>query len=290
MRSDNQWQAYEENQQLTAETVETSFVEAGGVTFAFRTFGAKSVVPLVMVQRFRGTLDDWDPALINRLAQDRTIIMFDNAGVGLSSGEAPDTIEGMAEYAIAFIEALGLTQVDLLGFSMGGYVAQQVTVERPDLVRRLILAGTGSGAAEGAQKGEAEVFKVAFKPVNEPEDFLFLFFDSTETSRAAGEEYLLRLQRRTVSRAPLVKAESVKAQIHAIVAWGTQSAFERLVDLKQPVLVANGKNDIMIPTFNSYLLFQQIPNAELALYPDSGHGFLFQYAEAFSRRISEFLK
>lgn len=273
----------------TAETAETSYIEADGIRFAYRTFGKTSDVPLVFCQRFRGTMDDWDPAFVNALAKERTVILFDSAGVGLSSGEVAETFYGTANYAVTFIEALGLKQVDLLGFSMGGYIAQLVTLDRPDLVRRLILAGTGGGTGEGTQSGKPEVFQVAFKPVNEPEDFLYLFFEPTETSRAAGLEYLERLARRKDDRAPLVKPESVQAQIKSAVAWGTNSTFDRLGEIKQPVLVANGDHDIMIPTINSFIVSQRIPNAQLIIYPDSGHGFLFQYPDLFAEHVSIFL-
>lgn len=273
----------------TAETVETSYIEADGIRFAYRTFGKPSDVPLVFCQRFRGTMDDWDPAFVNALAKERTVILFDSAGVGLSSGEVAETFYGTAKFAVTFIEALGLKQLDLLGFSMGGYIAQLVTLDRPDLVRRLILAGTGGGTGEGTQSGKPEVFQVAFKPVNEPEDFLYLFFEPTETSRAAGLEYLERLTRRKDNRAPLVKPESVQAQIKGAMAWGTKSSFDQLGEIKQPVLVANGDNDIMIPTINSYIVSQRIPNAQLIIYPDSGHGFLFQYADLFAEHVSMFL-
>ncbi|MDQ0874596.1 pimeloyl-ACP methyl ester carboxylesterase [Paenibacillus sp. V4I3] len=273
----------------TAETVETSYIEADGIRFAYRTFGKPSDVPLVFCQRFRGTMDDWDPAFVNALAKERTVILFDSAGVGFSSGEVAETFYGTAKFAVTFIEALGLKQLDLLGFSMGGYIAQLVTLDRPDLVRRLILAGTGGGTGEGTQSGKPEVFEVAFKPVNEPEDFLYLFFEQTETSRAAGLNYLERLARRKDDRAPLVKPESVQAQIKSAVAWGTNSTFDRLGEIKQPVLVANGDHDIMVPTINSYIVSQRIPNAQLIIYPDSGHGFMFQYADLFAEHVSMFL-
>ncbi|MCY9692684.1 alpha/beta fold hydrolase [Paenibacillus alginolyticus] len=273
----------------TAETVETSYIEADGIRFAYRTFGKQTDVPLVFCQRFRGTMDDWDPAFVNALAKERTVILFDSAGVGLSSGEVAESFYGTGKFAVTFIEALGLKQVDLIGFSMGGYVAQIVTLNRPDLVRRLILAGTGGGTGEGTQSGKPEVFQVAFKPVNEPEDFLYLFFEQTETSRAAGLDYLERLARRKDGRAPLVKPESVQAQLKSAMAWGTNSTFDRLGEIKQPVLVANGDNDIMIPTINSYIVSQRIPNAQLIIYPDSGHGFLFQYPDLFAEHVSMFL-
>lgn len=277
---------------ISAESAETTYLEAKGIRFAYRTFGVPSDVPLVFCQRFRGTMDDWDPAVVNGLAQERRVVLFDNAGVGLSSGEAPDTIGGMANYAAAFIDALGFKQVDLIGFSMGGAVVQQLSLDRPDLVRRLILAGTGPGGGEGTQPAKPDVFPVAAKPVNDPEDFLFLFFEPTETSQAAGRDYLERLEKRQGAREPLVKPETVKAQLSAIGAWakGQGSAYPRLSEIKQPVLVANGHNDIMSPTINSFVLSQRLPNAHLIVYPDSGHGFLFQYPERFVEHTLIFLR
>lgn len=277
---------------LTAETVPTSYIEAGGVTFAYRKFGAESEVPLVFCHRYRGTMDDWDPAVVNGIAKERTVILFDSAGVGLSSGVTPDNVPEMARYAVTFIEALGLKQVDLLGFSMGGMVAQHVTLDRPDLVRRLILAGTGPGAGEGIERSRNGVFEVMTTPVNADKDFLFLFFEPTETSQAKGREYLERLQWRTADRAPLVKPETVQAQTQALIrfAAGPDTAYPRLAEINQPVLVANGDNDIMAPTINSYIMSQHIPNAQLILYPDSGHGFLFQYPERFVEHVSMFLR
>ncbi|MBM7566343.1 alpha/beta fold hydrolase [Paenibacillus sacheonensis] len=273
----------------TAQTVPNAYVEAGGVRYAYRKLGKPSRVPLVLLNRFRGTMDDWDPALVNALAADRTVIYFDNAGVGLSTGEAHDLIAGMANGAAAFIDALELEQVDLLGFSMGGLVAQQLTVERPGLVRNLVLAGT-SGAGKEDEPTVAEAFQVAVKPVNTEEDFLYLFFEDSESSQAAGRQYWSRLQERQVDRSPLVKAASIQAQGSALGSWKKNSVFERLKDIPQRVLVANGSRDLMAPTFNSFLLYKQIPNAQLILYPDSGHGFLFQHADAFAEHVNLFLR
>ncbi|MGM0836721.1 MAG: alpha/beta fold hydrolase [Bacillota bacterium] len=278
------------NLKVTAETVETSYIDVNGMKIAFRKFGVESEVPLVFCHRFRGTMDDWDPAVVNGLAEHRTLILFDNVGVGNSEGVAANSIPGMADYAIAFIEALGLKKIDLLGFSMGGFVAQTVTITRPDLVRRLVLAGTGPGAGEGIQGIQAEVFQVALKPVNVDEDFLYLFFEPTETSQIKGKEYLKRLQKRHKDRSPLVKQESFMAQAQALQKTsGEDSLFPRLADIKQTVLVMNGDNDIMAPTINSYIMSQKIENAQLIIYPDSGHGFLFQYPKMFAEHVTTFL-
>ncbi|SDX70895.1 alpha/beta fold hydrolase [Paenibacillus sp. CF384] len=274
---------------LTAQTVPTSYIEAGGTRYAYRKLGKPSDIPLVLLNRFRGTMDDWDPAFVNALAMNRTVIYFDNLGIGLSSGETQDQIAGMAEGAVGLIKALGLEQIDLLGFSMGGFVAQQLTVANPKLVRKLILAGT-SGASKEDEQTVKEAFQVAIKPVNTEEDFLYIFFEDSEISQAAGRDYWSRLQERQDDRSPLVKAESIQAQGNALGSWKQQSVFDKLKNIPQPVLVANGSRDLMAPTFNSYLLYKQIPDAQLILYPDSGHGFLFQHASTFAEHIHLFLR
>ncbi|WP_028776755.1 alpha/beta fold hydrolase [Shimazuella kribbensis] len=274
-----------------AEKVETSFVKVNEVTYAYRLLGKKSDVPLVLCHRFRGTMDDWDPAIVDLLSKERTVILFDNAGVGLSTGVTPNNIPEMANHAVIFMESLGFDQVDLLGFSMGGCIAQQVTLERPDLVRSLILAGTGPGGGEGIQSAAPEVFQVAMKPVNVPEDFLYLFFEQTETSQVKGKVYLERLQKRKEDRSPFVSEASVKAQAQALMNVREKNfLFPRLGEIKQPVLIMNGNDDIMIPAINSYIMSQHIKNAQLIIYPDAGHGFLFQYPELFTEHVSTFLK
>ncbi|MFD2613905.1 alpha/beta fold hydrolase [Paenibacillus gansuensis] len=215
---------------LNAQTVPTSYVEAGGVRYAYRKLERQSEIPLVLINRFRGTMDDWDPALVNALAAERTVIYFDNAGIGLSSGETHNQIAGMAKGVEEFIKSLGFEKVDLLGFSMGGLVAQQLTVTRPDLVRKVVLAGT-SGAGEHDEQAVPEAFQVAIKPLNTEEDFLYLFFEESETSQAAGREYWARLQERKDDRSPLVKAESIQAQGNALGAFKKQSVFNQLKNL-----------------------------------------------------------
>ena len=273
------------------DTVATQHVEAGGVRFAHRRFGAASGVPLVFLSRFRGTMDHWDPALLEVIARERPVIVFDSAGVGASSGDVPADLDGVARIAASFIEALGLNQVDVLGWSMGGAVAQLLALERPGLVRRLVLAGTGPGGVPDAPRPPEKVWQVAAKPVNDDEDFLYLFFAETPTSREAGLASLRRLDRRLASSGAAVKPESWKAQAAAIGAWGMGkgSAYARLPELKVPALVANGAGDVMVHAYNSYVMSQRMPNARLLLYPDAGHGFLFQYADHFGRQVNEFL-
>jgi pimeloyl-ACP methyl ester carboxylesterase len=260
----------------------TKFVEANGIKYAYRRFGQPDGVPVLFLQHFTGTMDGWDPTVVDGFAAARPVILFDNAGVGRSSGATPDNVHAMADHAVAFINALGLKQVDLLGFSLGGFVAQVIASEHPDLVRRVILAGTGPEGGEGI-RNLPQVLEQAQK--NSPSDLrLFLFFEQTATSQGAGRAFLKRQAQRTADRDPESSEQTVGAQFKAIVAWGSDPdsrSSSRLRRITQPVFVVNGKNDIMVPTINSYLLFQQLSNARLTLYPDSGHGGLFQYGEAF---------
>jgi pimeloyl-ACP methyl ester carboxylesterase len=274
-----------------AETMPTRFVHAGEVSFAYRRFGNPAGIPLVLLQHFRGSLDNWDPALLNGFARDRTVITFDNAGVGCSSGDVPDNVAAMAQYALDFLDALGLTQVDLLGFSLGGYIAQHLTLQHPRRVRRLILAGTGPGKGEGTQDLNQTVLEAASGPSSR-NGLLRLFFEPTETSQAAGAAFWERLQTRTGERDPFLTGRGVQAQRTALTRWdqSEDAAYPRLRELRHPVLVAGGSHDLIIPTVNAYVLAQRLPNAQLILYPDSGHGFLFQYHTLFGQHATLFLE
>jgi pimeloyl-ACP methyl ester carboxylesterase len=274
-----------------AETTPTHFVQVGEVRFAYRRFGNPAGTPLVLLQHFRGSMDNWDPALLNGFAQERTVITFDNTGVGFSSGEVPDTVAAMAQHTIAFIGALNLTQVDLLGFSLGGYIAQHLALSHPQLVRRLILAGTGAGRGEGTQDLNPKVLDAASLPPS-PNGVLQLFFEPTATSQAAGAAFLQRLQRRAGERDPYLTGPGVQAQRTALTRWdhGEDAAYPHLRAIAHPVLVAGGSHDLIIPTANAIRLAQRLPNAQLILYPDSGHGFLFQYHTLFGQHAALFLE
>ncbi|WP_292637972.1 alpha/beta hydrolase [Mesorhizobium sp.] len=217
-------------------------------------------------------------------------IIFDNVGVARSGGEAPARMNDWAKNAAAFIDRLGFNQVDLLGFSFGGLVAQELTLQRPDLVRKLIIVGSGAGYVEGANLS-AKAIEVATRPTNSDEDFLYLFFKDTPTSQAAGRAHLARLRERKDAFAKLVSEKTWKAMLSAGSDVGTAetSLLNRVGSIRQPVLVANGNEDAMIPTFQSYALAQAIPNARLIIYPDSGHAFLFQYPREFGDEVIRFL-
>ncbi|MFK0158499.1 alpha/beta fold hydrolase [Streptomyces sp. NPDC090493] len=270
------------------------FIEASnGVKYAYRRFGEPSsdTPPLVMLQHFRGNLDNWDPLLVSSLAAHREVITVDNAGVGLSSGQVPHTITEMARDAISFIQALELSRIDLFGFSIGGMTAQEITLERPQLVRRLVLAGTGPRSGHLMHGWINDIQHLANVADNHPEDLLSLFFEITPTSQQKGREFLERRAAREEGRDKPAGLQARDAQMDAITDWGIPdpSQLDRLAGITQPVLVANGDNDIMIPTVNTWLLAQHLPNARVRIYPDSGHGFLFQWPEEFAALVHSFL-
>ena len=270
------------------QTTPTQFVEGNGISFAYRRFGASSGVPLVFLQHFRGTMDNWDPLVTDGLGASRPIILLDNRGIGRSSGATPDTVAEMASDVVAFVDALGLATIDLLGFSLGGFVAQQILFDRPALVRRAILVGTGGPGAVDVMRDE--IVLAATKYPGDAQGLLFLFFDQSPTSQSAGVQYLQRMSARP-EREPATTEQTMWAQLAAIRAWAGMrpEAQARLPEVKQKVLVVNGDNDIMIPSANSFSLSQRLPNAELILYPDAGHGSLFQYPEQFVEDAERFL-
>ena len=280
----------ESKQPERSQTTPTRFVRVGDVRFAYRRFGKPSPTPLLLLQHFRGSLDNWDPALLNSFAEDRTVITFDNAGIGFSTGDVPDNVAAMAHHALDFIEALDLRQVDLLGFSLGGYIAQHMTLKRPDRVRRLILAGTGPGKGEGTQDLNQTILDAA-SLLPSRNGVLQLFFEQSETSQAAGAAFWDRLQTRAGQRDPFLIGKGVHAQRTALIRWdrNEEAAYPHLRDIRHPVLVASSSHDLIIPTVNAVVLAQHLPNAQLIIYPDSGHGFLFQYHTLFGTHATLFL-
>jgi pimeloyl-ACP methyl ester carboxylesterase len=277
------------SQSNTHNTAPTQFVEADGIRFAYRRFGNPIGTPIVLLQHFMGNLDNYDPAITDHLATDREVILTDNTGVGLSTGTAPQTVAEMARDAASLIDALGLEHVDLFGFSMGGYVAQQLAVDRPELVQRLILVGTGPRGGEGMGQLDADTAPL-FATTHDPQDLMWLpiFFSPSQESQAAGRRFLERIRARTEDRDAPVAEATVAAHAAAAAEWGAGS-FDYLKAIPHPTLVVNGSNDIVVATVNSYILQQNLPNAELILFPDSNHGSHFQFTEHFNRYLSDFI-
>jgi pimeloyl-ACP methyl ester carboxylesterase len=273
-------------------TAPTQFVNAAGVRFAYRRFGKSGGAPLVFNIHFTGTMDHWDPAVTDGFARDREVILFDNAGVSSSSGAVPTSIEEMAAAAAAFIKALDLDKVDVLGFSLGGLVAQTLAIAEPKLVRRVVLVGTGPRSGVGMATLTPEAQEI-FGAVYEEPDHLWLrvHFSPSKRSQAAGREFLNRFRLRSEDRDPEVDAKVAPAQLEALAKWGAprENPYEYLKELTQPTLVVNGGADVIIYTVNSFILQQNIPNAQLILYPDANHGSLYQYPELFVRHVSLFL-
>jgi pimeloyl-ACP methyl ester carboxylesterase len=276
----------------THQTAPTQFVDAAGVRFAYRRFGKQSGVPLIFNMHFTGTMDHWDPLVTDGLAATREVILFNNAGISSTSGEVPASAEEMAANAAAFIRALGLAKVDVLGFSLGGFVAQALTLAHPGLVRRLILVGTGPRGGEGMATLTPEaqaVFGASY--ANPDELWLGGFFTPTEASQAAGRAFLKRFRLRQQGRDPEISEKVAPAQINAIGKWGAPraDAFDYLRKIVHPTLVINGSNDVIIYTVNSLILQQNLPNAQLILYPDSNHGSQYQYPALFVADVTRFL-
>jgi pimeloyl-ACP methyl ester carboxylesterase len=265
---------------------------ANGIDYAYRDTGAgDGGVPLVLFQHFRGNLDSWDPALIDALASGRRVVTFDNAGVGGSTGTTPDTIEQMARDALAFLAAMGFGEVDLLGFSIGSFVAQQIALTRPGVVRRLVLASSAPQGAAGMHGWAPEVIGAVGTPDTSPEEYLGVFFTASAASRKAGQEALGRMYARTEDRDTATTWATREAQYDAVCAWGIpdHALLQRVSTIGMPVFVANGDRDPMILPHYSYLLAGLIPQARVKIYPDAAHGFLFQHHAEFAADVETFL-
>jgi pimeloyl-ACP methyl ester carboxylesterase len=261
-----------------------------GVDYAYRDAG-EGGLPLILLQHFRGNLDNWDPALVDDLATARRVVAFDNAGIGGSTGTTPHAIEQMAHDAIAFITAMEFTRADILGFSMGGFVAQEIALIRPDLVRRVILASTAPKGADGIHGWAPEIIGAVGQPETSPEEYLGVFFTSSPSSRKAGQETLGRLYSRTEDRDTRTTWTVREAHYDAVCTWGIpdHAVLQRLAAVRHPVFVANGDSDPMIPPRYSHLIAGLLPHAAVKIYPDAAHGFLFQYHDEFAADVTEFL-
>lgn len=271
------------------QTTPTNFIEVGGNRYAYRVLGNQPGIPLILFQHFTGTMDNWDPAVTNGLAQHYKVIIFDNKGIGASEGQTPDNIADMAKDATGFIKALGYKKINILGFSMGGFIAQEIALSNPELINKLILAGTGPKGGEGiADIGNA---LTATQDMSPDEQKLYFFYSKTAYSRDLGKASLARIHQRVVNRDPDATMPAIMSQLKSIVAWGQPDTHGagRLKQFRQPVLIVNGNNDIIVPTINSYVMFQNFPNAHLSLYPDANHGAIFQYHDLFLKEALAFL-
>ena len=267
----------------------TRTIAAGGVNFAYRELGPKTGVPVIFFVHLAGTLDNWDPAVIDPIAANHHVITFDNRGVGASTGAVPDTIEAMAEDAVTFIKALGFDKVDIFSFSLGGMIAQALAVRHPELVRKLILTGTGPAGGAGIDKVAGTTYYDTVRATltrQDPKEFLF--FNRNTTGKRAARAFVERLKERTVDRDANISIKAFQTQLKAIKRWGRSTPAD-LSAITQPTLIANGDHDRMVPSVLSEDLHRRIPGSELIIYPDSGHGGIFQYHEKFVPVALDFL-
>lgn len=268
-------------------TVPTRYIDIDGISFAYRTFGKSSEVPLVCLQHFTGTLDNWDPIITNGLASQRQIILIDNRGIGNSKGETPDNVMDMSLDALKIIDALGIRHCDLLGFSLGGFIAQVIAITRPELLRKIIIVGSAPQGAAILHSFPKLIEKaMGLDPV---ERFLFLFFTSSDLSRSKGLSTLARIMERGEDRDAGIAIQSITAQVKAITRWGVDPVTINLGSIHQPVLIVNGSDDEMMGSMNSLVLYKAFPKAVLTFFPDSAHGSFFQYPEIFVEQANSFL-
>jgi pimeloyl-ACP methyl ester carboxylesterase len=276
---------------LSYGTAPNRVMHAGnGIDYAYRELGT-GTRPLVLLQHFRGNLENWDPPLVDALAQERRVVAFDNVGIGATTGTTPNTMEQMAHDALFFIDALEVSQVDILGFSIGSFVAQEIALIRPDVVRRVVLASSAPRGGAGMHGWATEVINAVGQPQPDPAGYLDVFFTSSPASRQAGQEALGRIYGRTVDVDEFPSWSSRMAQYDAVCDWGipNHSALQRVSAISHPVFIANGDSDPMIPPHFSHLLAGLIPQAKIKIYPDAAHGFLFQHASDFAADVNEFL-
>ena len=267
----------------------TKSVSIGGTRFVYRELGIDTGVPVIFVNHLAANLDNWDPRVVDGIAAKHRVITFDNRGVGATEGKTPDTVEAMAADAVAFIRALGYEKVDLLGFSLGGFVSQVIAQREPALVRKIILAGTGPAGGEGIVNVTKLTYLDTFTALatfKDPKELLF--FTRTAHGKSEAKAFIKRLKERRSDRDKAIAVKAFRTQLKAIHAWGLEKPHD-LGRIQHPVLVANGDDDRMVPTSNSYDLANRIPNATLRIYPDAGHGGIFQAHERFVPEALEFL-
>ena len=271
-------------------TVPTQFISADGVNFAYREYGQQNGgTPIIFLNHLAAVLDNWDPRIIDGIAAKHHVVIFDNCGVGASTGEPAKSIEQMADDAITFIQAKGFKQVDLFGFSMGGMISQEIVLKQPQLIRKMILSGTGPAGGTGISTvGRVSNWDLVRGMATRQDPKVYLFFTRTENGKAAAKEFVQRINERTENRDKEITLTAYRAQLKALKKWGNKKSADLSI-IQQPVLVANGDHDRMVPTVNTYDLAKRLPNSSLIIYPDAGHGGIFQFNQDFVKQSLTFL-
>ena len=271
-------------------TVPTQFISADGINFVYREYGQQNGgTPIIFLNHLAAVLDNWDPRIIDGIAAKHHVVIFDNRGVGASTGEPAKSIEQMADDAITFIQAKGFKQVDLFGFSMGGMISQEIVLKQPNLIRKMILSGTGPAGGTGISTvGRVSNWDLVRGMTTRQDPKVYLFFTRTDNGKAAAKEFVQRINERTENRDKEITISAYRAQLKALKKWGNKKPADLSV-IQQPVLVANGDHDRMVPTVNTYDLAKRLPNSSLIIYPDAGHGGIFQFNQDFVKQSLTFL-
>jgi len=271
-------------------TVPTEFINSGGVNFAYREYGQQNGgTPIIFLNHLAAVLDNWDPRIIDGIAKTHHVVVFDNRGVGATTGQPAESIEQMADDAITFIEAKGFSKVDLFGFSMGGMISQEIVLKNPNLVRKMVISGTGPAGGEGI----AKVSRISNRDlvrglITRQDPKVFLFFTRTDNGKRSAKAFIERINERTENLDKEITISAYRAQLKALKKWGNKNSVDLSV-IEQPTLVVNGDHDRMVPTLNTYDLAKRLPNSQLIIYPDAGHGSVFQYHEDFVKQTLVFL-
>ena len=286
----NQQAAQNPQQDTNWKNVPTQFINAGGVSFAYREYGQQNGgTPVIFLNHLAAVLDNWDPRIIDGIAAKHHVVIFDNRGIGASTGEPAKSIEQMADDAITFIQAKGFKQVDLFGFSMGGMISQEIVLKQPQLIRKMILSGTGPAGGTGISTvGRVSNWDLVRGMATRQDPKVYLFFTRTENGKAAAKEFVQRINERTENRDKEITLTAYRAQLKALKKWGNKKPADLSI-IQQPVLVANGDHDRMVPTVNTYDLAKRLPNSSLIIYPDAGHGGIFQFNQDFVKQSLTFL-
>ena len=286
----NQQAVQNPQQDTNWKNVPTQFISADGINFAYREYGQQNGgTPVIFLNHLAAVLDNWDPRIIDGIAAKHHVVVFDNRGVGASTGEPAKSIEQMADDAITFIQAKGFKQVDLFGFSMGGMISQEIVLKQPQLIRKMILSGTGPAGGTGISTvGRVSNWDLVRGMATHQDPKVYLFFTRTDNGKAAAKAFVQRINERTENRDKEITISAYRAQLKALKKWGNKKPADLSI-IQQPVLVANGDHDRMVPTVNTYDLAKRLPNSSLVIYPDAGHGGIFQFNQDFVKQSLTFL-